>query len=46
MKGVMYWLVDAETCFKVLGEVEPPDLDQFPWGICIHVTVTGYSNPP
>ena len=41
--GKGHWLVDAEACAKLLGEVEPSDLAQFPWEICTHVTVTGYS---
>ena len=43
MMGKEYWLVDAEARAKLLGEVEPPDPDQPPWGIEIHVTVTGYN---
>ena len=26
-----YWLVDAGARAKLLGEVDPFDLDQFPW---------------
>ena len=45
MTGKGHWLVDAEARIKLPGEVEPPDLDQFPWEICFHVTVTGYNEP-
>ena len=43
MTGKGNWLVDAEERAKHFGEVEPPDHDRSPWEICIHVTVTGYS---
>ena len=43
MMGKENWPVDAEARAKLLGEVASSDLDQFPWEICIHITVTGYS---
>ena len=43
MTGREYWLVDAGARAKLLGEVEPSDLDWSPWEIDIHVTVNGYS---
>ena len=30
MTGKVHWLIDAEARAELLGEVEPPDLDQFP----------------
>ena len=43
MTGKGHWLVDAEARAILLGKVGPSDLDKFPWGIHIHLTVTGYS---
>ena len=43
MTGREYWFVDAGARAKLLGEVEPSDLDWSPCEIDIHVTVNGYS---
>ena len=45
MTGKEHCPVDAEARAKLLGEVEPSDLDRSPWEICIHVTVTAYNKP-
>ena len=42
MKDTEYFLADAEARVDFLGEVELFGLDQCPWEIGIHVTVTGY----
>ena len=43
MTGKENWLVDAGARTKLIGEVEPSDLDYSPWVIEIHVMVNGYS---
>ena len=43
MTGEEYWLVDVVARAELHDEVKPSDLDQPPWEICIHFTVTGYS---
>ena len=43
MTGKEYRLVDAGARAKLLGELEPPDVDRPPREICIQVTANGIS---